>query len=190
MATLAFTVIGAIAACAAAYFGWKSPSKVDLARVERNTGETAQHVDAVRGHVAEQSNREALARRIDRLPISVDGDAALMEPLELIFILEDPGAILLRADLINKASTLTGSVECAQQGANIFSATVEAGFVFLWFDSGEITGNLRRALMIRASFTIDGTEAYRTFPVELRRSTRYTPEPAPATDGWFLNGRC
>jgi hypothetical protein len=168
--------VSAVAAIAAAYYAKKSPTKEDLARVE--------------DHLAEQNRRESLARRADRLSISVHGDAYLTESLELVFVLEDPGAVLLRAGLINNASTLTASVECAPQAPHIFSATVDTGFVFLWYQSGEVTGTGRRALKIRASFTIDGAEADRAFPVELRRSTRYLPEPTPPAEGWFLNGQC
>jgi hypothetical protein len=173
---LAFTVIGAIAASLAAYFAWKSPTKEDLARVE--------------GHLAEQNRRESLARRADRLSISVHGDSYLTDPLELLFVLEDPGAVLLRADLLNNANTLTGSVECMQQAPRIFRATVETGFVFLWHNSGDTKGTGTRALKMRAIFTIDGADADRAFPVELRRSMRHLPEPTPPAEGWFLNGRC
>lgn len=93
--------IRAVAAIAAAYYAKNSPIKEDLARVEN--------------HLAEQTRRESLACRADRRSISVHGDAALGESLELLFIFEDLGAILLRADLINNANTLTASVECDQQ---------------------------------------------------------------------------
>jgi hypothetical protein len=173
---LAVGAVSALAAIAAAYYAKKSPTKEDLARVE--------------GHLAEQNRRESLARRADRLSISVHGDASLTEPLELVFVLEDSGAVLLRADLLNDASTLTGSIGCAQQAPRIFRATVDTGFVFLWYQSGEVTGTGRRALKMRASFTIDGAEADRVFPVELRRSMRHLPEPTPPAEGWFLNGNC
>jgi hypothetical protein len=176
VAGLVVGAISAIAAIAAAYYAKGSPTKEDLARVEE--------------HLAEQNRRDSLARRAERLSISVNGDAALGEPLQLLFIVEDPGAILLHADLINNANALTGSVECRQQASKIFNATVETGFVFLWYASGEAITPSQSSLKIRAFFTIDGAEAERTFSVELRRSIRYLPEPTPPGEGWFLGGRC
>jgi hypothetical protein len=220
VATLAFTVIGAVAASLAAYFAWKGPTKQGLSRVEANTGETARQVDVVRGHVArvedhlaqveantaettkhvdavrdylaEQNRREALEGEAGQLSISVSGGSAQIEPLKLLLTLKDHRASLLRIGLLNNRDMLSGTFDCERVGALEFTAAIDPPTASSWFASGDHTDNFNlMRLQIRAFFKIDGREANRTFAVHLCRVQRAMPQNYNrAEDAWQLDGRC
>jgi|ERR1017187_9048671 septal ring factor EnvC (AmiA/AmiB activator) len=130
IASLILTAIGAVAACIAAYFSWKAPSKRDLARVEQNTALTSGHLEnvhsdlasmnedlkRVEGNTAEtseylenvhrslktQEERDALNNKAQRVSMTASGWTEVTSPMQMTVVLTDPDIVLTRVGLYNE----------------------------------------------------------------------------------------
>lgn len=163
IASLILTAIGAVAACIAAYFSWKAPSKEDLARVERNTAESSLHQK-------KQSHREELAARAQAVPIVVTGENHPSEHLTLLLTIHERHAplTLTRVGLYNENGSFFGTVECTPTSyAHQFEAEIAPNMFQDWFQGRRGTASEDGQLQLRVYMTIDAHEAYRDISVKL-----------------------
>lgn len=190
ISTLAFTVIGAMGAVAAAWFGLKAPTRSDIERVERNTAESARHIDAVRAHMAEQGEREAMLVLVNRISITVQARGPVIEPLQLDFELNDVGVELRKVDLINGQQMLYGSFVCVAADPSHFVATIDPNTVRNWASGCGNPGPLIR-VQVRAYLYLNGKEVKRVFSVDLSRGQQPIGDNARTFQPiWLLSGRC
>lgn len=202
--TLVFTIIGAVAAVAAALFGaWalyyakRGPSKEDIERVERNTAQTAEHIDAVRehsaateGHLAQQRRRETLLALVNRVSVSVNAGGPTAEPLLLRFILTDADVELLSIDLINSDKMVFGSFPCASSEPSHFEVTIPSDAIQRWFHASANNVNGRRA-QLRLHLRLGNQEADRTLSADMGQvSQQKTPGVQTWETVWVLEGAC
>jgi hypothetical protein len=182
VANIVIASVGAVAAVAAAYFGWKSPSQKDLNRVELNTAESAKQIDAVRqhlanveGHLEVQNDRAFLAKQAENVTIRVDGTGPSSAHLRLRFTLHDSDVVLLRADLFNVESYKFGTILCQPEGSLQFIGDVPKDKLRTWWSSGGSMGYdaESRHLVIRAFLKINGSEASKDISVELTQNIAY-----------------
>lgn len=121
--------------------------------VELNTAESAKQIEAVRHHIAkveghldDQSRRVLLAKRAEGVAISVKGSGPDSEPLPVRFTLKDPNITLVRADLLNGALNLFGTVHCSSAGPLEFVGEASPDSVRNWYQGGTVSVNYRRAI--------------------------------------------
>ena len=185
-------IVGAVAAIYAARYAKASPTKEDLERVERNTADSAKHIDAVRGHLAEQEKRGLLLDKAARVSISGAASGYATEPLALKFVLKDNSVKLLRIDLINRIGSPLGTFDCVPAEPLTFSTTIEPRTAGKWFNEGEMGSNLTvRLLRIRAYLEIDCSATSKEFSLTMSQSSQPNP---PGSANWVqfltVNGGC
>lgn len=139
---LVATILAAVFAGIAAWFGWKAPTKKDLERVEKNTAETAERVETVRTHVAsvderqsEQYNAELMRETARRISIHVEGVSGNSSVMTLRFTTKDPNVALQRAELKNEVGLSFGHADCVPITSNQFTAGFELSVIQEWYDS-------------------------------------------------------
>jgi len=180
-------VIGAIAAIYAARYAKASPTKEDLERVEQNTADSAKHIDAVRGHLAEQEKRGLLLDKAARVSISATASGYGTDPLVLKLILKDIAVKLRSIDLINRIGSPLGSYDCTQIETLIFSTAIDPIMAGKWFNEGEINNDQRfRLLRIRALLEIEGSTTSKEFSVTMSQ-TYQSVLPGSNKSGYFFN---
>lgn len=164
---LMLTAIGAVAACIAAYFSWKAPSKTDLARVEQHTADTSQHL-------RKQTHREELAAKAQAVPIVVTGESHPSELLRLLLTLDENSAplTLTRVGLYNEHGSLFGTVECVETSyAHQYEAEIPPQIFKDWFQQRRSISGQSERLRLRVYMVIDGHEAFREIPVNAYRGS-------------------
>lgn len=171
IASLVLTAIGAVAACVAAYFSWKAPSKIDLARVEQNTG----HLEEVRSTVAsvdtrleKQEETDRLRIRANRISIAARGYQSGNVPLDLILSVREPQGpdfAINNLELYNESDLPFGSLACAKIGSPQelkYRASIPMMTIGDWFHSGSPDRlSSRRRLKIRVWMSLNGVEVSR-----------------------------
>jgi hypothetical protein len=191
--TFVFTIIGAVAAVAAAlfaawglYYAKRGPSKEDLQRVEDNTAQTARHVDAVRehtaaseAHLADQGKRELLLAQARRVSITAHGSGFNDMPLLLGFSVKDPDVKLRRIDMINKHGLPLGTLDCSEEAPLTFSVKMDPEVYSKWFSGSDVQGSIdQMVLRLCAYFEIGGDETNKTFSISMSQNLR---EKQPGT---------
>jgi hypothetical protein len=171
-----------ITACAAIgallltwYFGRKSLTKKDLARVEGNTA----HLEEVRTSIAsvdtrlkKQEDIDQLRIRANRVSIAARGYQSGDVPLDLLLSVkkpQEPDFTLTHLELYNERDLPSGSFPCARMDnphSHDYSASIPMMTIGNWFRSGTADEmSHRRRLKIRAWMSINGVEVSRDMGV-------------------------
>lgn len=185
IASLVATILAAVFAGIAAWFGWKAPTKKDLERVEKNTATTSTHLEHVHTNIkqmdsrfAEQQARDVLNVKAQQISIAVRGEDDWGTPLHLRLALKDPKVSLSRLDLYNEDGTHFGSAECEEVDPLVFSATIDPGVAMQWYFGGTELNMVHRRLSLRTHMILGGQELYRQFAVRLAREIKYRDTPS------------
>jgi hypothetical protein len=174
IANLIVAIIAMIAACVAAYFAFKGPSRQDLELVEKNTAATAEQITAVRGHIAKvedhlgiQNSRAELIAAGKKVSITVAGESWFQQQEPILLTLADPEISLMSLDLINDSEMFSGNVDCARASETTFTAVIPGSLFVAWYNNGTsvdmITTNHR--VFMRVNLTIGGLNMTRKVPV-------------------------
>jgi hypothetical protein len=185
MLVLFGTVFAFVAALAAIYFGRKSLTKTDLTGLERNTAETAEKVEEVRGHIAgvheiqnEQYSAELICETAKRISIVVKGYSRRVQPMTLYLTTKNPNITLVQAQLTNNIGSSHGERNCELQAPNNFITEISGDTLSAWFSSAtKVDTNARRVLIIRAHILYGKLPAEREILVFLSRDGRGYPAP-------------
>jgi hypothetical protein len=174
IANLIVAIIAMIAACVAAYFAFKGPSRQDLELVEKNTAATAEQITAVRGHIAKvedhlgiQNSRAELIAAGKKVSITVAGESWFQQQVPISLSLADPEISLMSLDLINDSEMLSGNVDCARASETTFTAVIPGSLFVAWYNNGtsvDMTTTNHRVFM-RVNLTIGGLSVSRKVPV-------------------------
>lgn len=183
IANLVVATIAMMAACAAALFALKGPSRQDLERVEKNTAATAEQITAVRGHIAKvedhlgiQNSRAELTAAGNKVSISVAGEGWYQLPIPISLTLVDPDITLISLDLINDSELLSGNVKCTRASETTFTAVIDGSQFAVWFNSGKSVDTIDKHLVfLRVNMKIGGLDVSKNLPVkatlEMRRNS-------------------
>ena len=200
--TLFFTVVGAVAAVAAAIFGaWalyyakRGPSREDLQRVEQNTAETAKHVDAVREHTAAtevhlaiQEKQAALSSRAALVSIAASGSGSSGLPLDVKFSITDSDFRLRRIDMLNRRGNPIGTRICREEAPSTFSVTLGVDVIEKWVNEGDVLGPVNYlAVSLRAYLEINGEETSKVISIQILRPSDWSRQP---TSPIYVSGGC
>lgn len=180
--SLIVTVIGAVAACIAAYFSWKAPSKRDLARVEEHTAATSEHLQVQRLHAE-------LERRTSQVSIAVHALNPSSEELNITLTVQDLSVTLVSIELLSETQSSFGKSPCVKQGDRVFGTFIHPNVIHKWYFAGNVTQGAIHMLSLRVYMLIDADETERLVPVRVSRCK--IPDPDyhdPAKDGWFIEG--
>ena len=187
-------LLGFVAACIAAigtiYFGRKSLTKKDLAPMEQNTAQTAEHMEKVRSHMArvderqgEQYNAELMRETARRISIHVKGAYGNAGPMTVYFTTKDPNVVLQRARLTNESGANFGqAADCVSQAQQQFTADFRLEDIQNWYESAtkhDFIG--RRVLTIHADLLYGKLFVERDIPTWVQK------RPFPL---YSLEGNC
>ena len=162
--SLILTAIGAVAACIAAYFSWKAPSKKDLERVEQNTAVTSDHLENVQSHLASinsdlkrvegntaetsehlgnvhrslksQEERDALNNKAQRVSMTATGYSEVNSTMQMTISVADREVVLTQVGLYNEQENYFGSFKFATPQPPTWKVNIPPPSFQNWFNSG------------------------------------------------------
>jgi hypothetical protein len=183
-------VVAALAAIRAVKYGKHSPTKEDLARVERNTGETAERLHRVDERLNQQHIQDLLISKAWKVSIEVNGVGLAEEPMNLKLDLRTPGVELVSVEMLNEAQMHFGRCDCIPLEPQSFTCVAEPGMVRRWFNGGRRDAqHNRRLLQLRAHMRMADGEAYRDFAVHI--TERFRPVAGQGQLAEFaVDGNC
>ncbi len=187
---IVLAALSMMAAAIAAYFGWKSPSRGDLKRVEDNTA----HLEEVRAAITSLESRSkrqeeavGLADRATSVSITVKGQGDMGKPLPVYLTGTEPDIYFSRVEFRNNQGSPFGHAVCMPTD-NLFEfvARIPSTRVKNWFN-GSRGGHILRVWM---RFDGHPHEVHKdmavTLDVELRGSTKDDPPGNVST--FTING--
>jgi hypothetical protein len=151
-------IVAAIAAIKTLVYAKEAPTKDDLARVEKNTAESTQHLKR-------QSERDEFAAMAQAVPIAVTGESHPTEPLSILLTVRDRGIPLTRLGLYNEHGSLFGIVLCKRISDLQYQAEIPSDTFGVWFNAGRFLSQTHAALRVRVYMSIQGKETHREVPV-------------------------
>jgi hypothetical protein len=181
--SLIVTVIGAAAACIAAYFSWQAPSKKDLARVEEHTAATSEHLQV-------QRLQAELERRTSQVSIAVQARNPSTEELNITLTVQDLSIMLISIELLSETLSSFGKFPCLKLRDEVFSTVISPHVIHKWYFAGTVTQGAIHMLSLRVYMLIGADQTHRLVPVGV--SLCKIPEPDchyPARDGWLIEGQ-
>lgn len=182
-------LVGSCAAIVAAigtiYFGKKSLTKKDLARVEENTA----HLENVRTSIANvdlrtkrQEEADELATRAMFFSIAVTGEADVGQPLSVYLTGTEPNPHLTRVEFRSEQGNVFGQSECTPTG-NLFQyiARLPSDRLRNWREGGIPMGQAgsRHTLRVWMRFDDHNNEVHRDMAVTLTSCLRGGSKDAP-----------
>jgi hypothetical protein len=179
------TIAACVAAAAAIYFGKKSLTKADLAKMEGNTA----HLEDVRTSIANvdlrtkrQEEADELASRAMFVSITVTGEADAGQPLSVYLTGAEPNPHLTRVEFRSELGNVFGTSECIPTD-NLFQyiARLPSDKLANWRNAGTALSlnTTRQMLRIWMRFDEHPREVYRDMAVTLTSGLRGGGKDAP-----------
>jgi hypothetical protein len=143
-----------------------APQQASMAQVHREASPPQPEQQASQV----QAQREISQPQPQRIPISVEGEAMGVVPLELFLTLHDSSVRVSRVERLNGAGKTLGSSPCkATENALVFKSILAPQKVMQWWDEGESAseGEARSVLRVYLRLDESGKEVYRDTPVSI-----------------------
>ena len=160
IACLAVSLIGAVSACMAAYFGWKAQFEQNRARPEEHTAASPRYLNA---QAAKDEPDPKADPGLEQMALSLWGQDPENCPLRINLICEAPEAMITRLGLYNEQGAFFGAAICLRGQDGAFWTEIDPAMLQRWYQGGtRVTiGEGHSRVILRIYLAVEGRETSR-----------------------------